>query len=91
MERRIGCHVVFLRETKVNENRNVLVRQKNISGSIIIKLYERAALVDLRWEVYLMSLCTTPRLCRKSTPESKNWNHSRAFDSSTSTGTKVGR
>ncbi len=34
---------------------------------------------------YLISLCTTPRLCRNSTPESSDRNHSFACDSDTST------
>ena len=34
MKCRIRCQVVFLGEAKINENRNILVRKKNVSRSI---------------------------------------------------------
>jgi hypothetical protein len=40
---------------------------------------------------YLISLCTIPRLCKKSMPETKERHHSRALTSGTSTGINRGR
>ena len=83
-----GAEIVLLGESEVNQNGNIFIREKDVRGSS-----EKFRVAKhLRCDVtHLISLCTTPRMWRNSTPLRSDLNQTLAMDSSTSTGMRRGR
>lgn len=81
--------VVPLCEAKVNQHGDSLLRHEDVGRSVkAVVCYQSAR--GHSTNTYLMSLWTTPRLCRKLTPESRERNHGFECFSGTSTGTRRG-
>ena len=89
MESLVRFDVVPFRESEVYQHRDGLLRHEDVGGSgKPIRRCENAK--QAVSETHLMSLWTTPCLCRKSTPESRERNHGFECFSGTSTGTRRG-
>ena len=80
--------VILLGKSEVNQNGDVFIREQNIRGSD-----EKVSVVEYprRDDTHLISLCTTPRMWRNSTPLRSDLNQTLAMGSSTSTGMRRGR
>ena len=83
-----GTEIILLRKPEVNKHGDFFIREQNIRGS-----GEKFSVVEHSRcdNTHLMSLCTTPRIWRNSTPPRSDLNQTLAMGSSTSTGIRRGR
>jgi len=83
-----GTEIILLCEPEVNQHGDVFVREQNVRRSGEKFSAAEHSRCD---RTHLMSLCTTPRMWRNSTPLRSDLNQTLAMDSPTSTGTRRGR